>query len=63
LRAAPNATMRALIDRLGLTEGHGKDYGTYFRSTPDPQPAELFDANLLRRATEIYDRLCEYAVR
>jgi hypothetical protein len=55
--------MRALIDRLGLTEGHGKDYGTYFRSTPDPQPAELFDANLLRRATEIYDRLCEYAVR
>ena len=63
LRASPTATMHALIDRLGLTEGRELGFEAYFRRSADPQPNELFDPDLLRRAREIYDRLAEYAIR
>jgi hypothetical protein len=63
LRASPQRTMLALMDRLQLTEGREHDFGPHFRRAPDPQPEDLFTPELLRRAQAIYSRLAERAVR
>ncbi|MEX0304816.1 MAG: hypothetical protein AB3N24_20555, partial [Leisingera sp.] len=63
LRAAPDPTMRSLMDRLGLSAGRDRDFSGFFRRSPDPQPADLFDPGLLKRAQEIYGELAQLAVR
>lgn len=63
LRESPQDTMHALMRRLRLTEGWEHNFEAYFRRSYDPQPKDLFDPGLLRRAQEIYDRLAEYALR
>ena len=63
MRASPNTTMRVLMERLGMSGGLERDFSAFFLSSPDPQPVELFDPKLLRRAQEIYDHLAECAIR
>ena len=61
IQAAPQASMDALTARLGLEPV--TDAAQYFRATPDIRPIAEFDAALLDRATALYDRLAQQAVR
>jgi hypothetical protein len=62
LRGAPQATMAALVARLGLAAG-GMDFGGYFRAGADGAPAGMFSAALLAEADALYERLAARAVR
>jgi hypothetical protein len=62
LRAAPQATMQALVGRLGLNVG-AMDFSGYFRPEPDKAPAGLFSAPLLAEADALYAALAARAVR
>ena len=59
LRRAPAKTMEALLTRLEMAEMSGRRFDGYFLDRPDAPRAELFDADLLHRAREIYGRLRE----
>ncbi|NOE35812.1 sulfotransferase [Ruegeria sp. HKCCD7318] len=62
LRSRPDETVNALRGALSLPQT-GQRFGTYFRSTPDKTPDQLFDAELLRRANTLYDDLDKLAVK
>ena len=61
LRSAPQQTLRALADKLGLSpvpnaQGH-------FRAEPDVPPRGRFDADLLAEAEALYHQLAGEALR
>jgi hypothetical protein len=62
LRGAPQATMAALVARLGIEAG-GIDFGGYFRAGADVAPAGMFSDALLAEADALYERLAARAVR
>ncbi len=63
LRAFPQETVSALLERISLPSSKAHDYRSYFLNRPDPQPEELFDPLLLSRANEIYRYLDKVAVK
>ncbi|MGV6849440.1 MAG: sulfotransferase [Marinibacterium sp.] len=60
LRSAPDASMHALLDKLGRSAD--TDFSGFFRPTPDPQPRELYRADLLAEAEGLYADLAQRCV-
>jgi hypothetical protein len=56
LRAAPQETMRALCDELGL-EPTPLPFADYFRSSPDEWPTDGYDPRLHAEAAELHREL------
>lgn len=61
LRAAPEETMGALCDALGLETGDMR-FRSYFRTEPDVTARDVFDPALLAEATKLYDYLMDQAL-
>ena len=56
LRASPQGTMTNLCDVLGL-DPSGVRFETYFRSTADESPTDVYDPELYAEAAALYDEL------
>jgi hypothetical protein len=56
LRSAPEQTMRALCDELGLNPAP-LHFATYFRSSPDESPTDGYDPRLYAEAAELHREL------
>lgn len=63
LRANPQGTMGALMERLSMPQEAGRDFASHFRTTPDKQPDEMFDPALLAQARKLFETLEARAVR
>jgi hypothetical protein len=63
LRSAPQNTMGALLDSLGITQGISRDFNRSFLAKPDAPMRHLFEPDLLRRAGETYEQLVAVAVK
>jgi len=59
LRAAPEATMRGLLDRCGIPAEGAPDFATFFRPGPDETDESVFSPALLARAEAIHAQLAE----
>ena len=62
LRCRASATMMNLFAQIGVSEYSGEQYERYFVQKPDLSKTEMFDTQLMRRATEVYEHLRKYSV-
>jgi len=62
LRSSPNETMNALLEKLDMNRNGSQNFTTYFRTSHDEHPDELFKPVLLDYARDIYERLSRQAI-